>query len=258
MTNPGKAMPPGNDWLVRQLKSLQDQINANASAQSLAASSIGSGGLSIIDGGSLEIVGGGTMTVNGTDITAALAALDASTTQLAAVTATLTEQQAALTSAQTALTAAQADLAARVSYSGSSTTSLILSTTTSTTGIVPLTLAFTTTSVRNVLVRFTCDAAGIGNNVGNAETQAILTLTLKNSVGSVIASTSGFFSFNPIAATAAGWSLTSMMQAEELMPGLPAGTYTLGATVQLTSIAGSTSTASFGGGPWSAFAQVIS
>lgn len=219
MTNPGDAMPAGDDWIVRQLKKLQDQINANASARSLEASQIGAGGLTVTDGGSINITGGGTITVDGTDIAALIA-----------------------------------DVAGRVSYSGTSTTNLILSTTSSTTGIVPLTLAFTTTRPRTVLVRFTCDGAGLGSSVGNAEAQAILTLTLKNSAGAVIASSSGYFSFDPSAA--GGWSMASVMFAEELLPSLPADTYTLGANVQLTAF--SASTATFAGATWSAFAQVIS
>jgi hypothetical protein len=63
VTNPGDAFPPGDDWIVRQLKSLQDQINANASARSLAASSIGSGGLTVKDGGSITVEAGGSITL---------------------------------------------------------------------------------------------------------------------------------------------------------------------------------------------------
>jgi hypothetical protein len=221
MTNPGRAMPRGDDWIVRQLKSLQDQINWNASARSLAASQIGSGGLSVTDGGSINVDGGGSINVDGTDLAALIA-----------------------------------DVAGRVMYSAISTTNLILSTASSTTGIVPLTLSFTTDRVRTVLVRFTCDGAGIGGSLNNAEVQAILTLNLKNSAGSVIASSSGYFSFT--SASGGAWSLATIMQAEELIPPafLPADTYTLGATVQLTAFSGTAAT--FAGATWSAFAQVIS
>jgi len=63
MANPGDQFPDGKDWIPRALKDLQRQIDANASARSLAASQIGAGGLLINGGGSLTIEGTGSLNV---------------------------------------------------------------------------------------------------------------------------------------------------------------------------------------------------
>lgn len=63
MANPGDEFPAGEDYLVRRLKDLERQVSENASARSLAASQIGSGGLLINGGGSLTISGTGSLNV---------------------------------------------------------------------------------------------------------------------------------------------------------------------------------------------------
>jgi hypothetical protein len=84
MANPGDQMPAGDDFLVRQIRKLQRQIDENASARSLAASQIGAGGLLVNNGGSITVTGGGTITLPTGTLSAAnvvaTAALSAGTT----------------------------------------------------------------------------------------------------------------------------------------------------------------------------------
>jgi hypothetical protein len=63
MVNAGDEFPAGEDYIVRRIKDLERRVSENASARSLAASQIGSGGLLINSGGSLTIAGGGSLNV---------------------------------------------------------------------------------------------------------------------------------------------------------------------------------------------------
>jgi hypothetical protein len=65
MVNAGDEFPAGEDYIVRRIKDLERRVSENASARSLAASQIGSGGLLISGGGSLTISGGGSLNVAG-------------------------------------------------------------------------------------------------------------------------------------------------------------------------------------------------
>ncbi len=71
MTNPGDKFPRGEDFIIRELKALRRMITENASARSLAASSIGSGGLTVKDGGSITVEAGGNITLADGDFNAA-------------------------------------------------------------------------------------------------------------------------------------------------------------------------------------------
>ena len=85
MVNAGDAFPAGEDYLVRRIKDVERRVSENASARSLAASQIGSGGLLINGGGSLTISGGGSLNVAGGALNSA-GAISAGTTITAGTT----------------------------------------------------------------------------------------------------------------------------------------------------------------------------
>lgn len=86
MANPGDQFPPGDDYLARQNKKLQRQIDENASARSLEAAQVGEGGIHITSGGSLTVDGGGTIILNGISLASLIAGSVTSQTNSASTT----------------------------------------------------------------------------------------------------------------------------------------------------------------------------
>jgi len=65
MPNPGDLIPYGDDALVRVQADLERKHREDMAARSLAASTIGAGGLIVKDGGSITIQGTGSFNTNG-------------------------------------------------------------------------------------------------------------------------------------------------------------------------------------------------
>lgn len=63
MTNPGDAVPYYGDAIVRRQDDLKRALREQGAARSLAASTIGAGGLTVKDGGSITIEGTGALNV---------------------------------------------------------------------------------------------------------------------------------------------------------------------------------------------------
>jgi hypothetical protein len=127
MVNAGDAFPAGPDYLVRRIKDLERRVSENASARSLAASQIGSGGLLINEGGSLTISGGGSLNVAGGALSSA-GSISAGTTITAGTTINaggritgvgLTAGTGSITGASVAVTGAASSATSSVSGSAS-------------------------------------------------------------------------------------------------------------------------------------------